>query len=278
MCGEGTKLSVGANIGTNVTISCQVDAHPAPTSFSWSFNNSKDSFELPSDKFQHKGHRSELVHWVRSELDYGQFYCSAENGEGVTDDPCIVSIIPAQPPDIPLHCHLLNQVSSPHRQICLFTRIFLNFLISQSLNEILKEERALAFYAFLVFDLGKYLQHLSKILFDPFYPQTRELIQVECEPGFDGGLEQMFVLEVVDGVSHITLANVSSLHPFFTVTGLHPGREIKLLISAENKNGRSKPVMLDVFTTKVAQLQVGKFVLQLQLQFSACCCILCINK
>ena len=89
---------------------------------------------------------------------------------------------------------------------------------------------------------------------------------MECEPGFDGGLEQSFVLEVVDGVSGVTLANVTSVTPRFTVTGLHPGREIKLVIIAENTNGRSKPIVMDVFTTKVAQLQVGKFVLLLHKQ------------
>lgn len=91
---------------------------------------------------------------------------------------------------------------------------------------------------------------------------------MECIPGFDGGLEQSFVLEVVDGVSMVILANVTSIQPHFTVTGLHPGREIKLVIVAENTNGRSLPVVLDVFTTKVAQLQVGKFVLLLHKQIA----------
>ena len=82
-------------------------------------------------------------------------------------------------------------------------------------------------------------------------------MQVECQPGFDGGLDQVFILEVVDGVSMTILANVSSMSPHFTVTGLNPGREIKLIISADNENGKSSAVVLDVFTTKVAQLQVG---------------------
>ena len=89
------------------------------------------------------------------------------------------------------------------------------------------------------------------------FSQTTELLQVECQPGFDGGLDQVFVLEVVDGVSLTLLANVSSISPHFTVTGLNPGREIKLIIFAENGNGKSSSVTLDVFTTKVAQLQVG---------------------
>ena len=54
------------------------------------------------------------------------------------------------------------------------------------------------------------------------------------------------------------LANVSTMSPEFTVTGLDPGREVRLVIWAENGNGRSGAVELEVLTTKVAQLQVGE--------------------
>ena len=87
------------------------------------------------------------------------------------------------------------------------------------------------------------------------------------------------MLEVVAGEAApspgLVLANVSSLSPHFTVTGLHPGREVahhknistviikyfcqvRLVITAENSNGKSEAVVLDVFTSKVAQLQVGE--------------------
>ena len=88
--------------------------------------------------------------------------------------------------------------------------------------------------------------------------QTTDLLQVECQPGFDGGLDQMFLLEVVDVANNIILANVSSSRPHFTITGLNPGRELRLVIYAENRNGRSSSITLEGFTTKVAQLQIGK--------------------
>ena len=65
--------------------------------------------------------------------------------------------------------------------------------------------------------------------------------------------------QVRERVSRRLLANVSSLLPRFTVTGLDPGREVSLVIAAENSNGRSERVTLEVFTTKVAQLQIGEF-------------------
>ena len=79
-----------------------------------------------------------------------------------------------------------------------------------------------------------------------------------CEPGFDGGLEQFFMLEVIDVVSSMMLANVSSPRPVFMITGLNPGRDLRLMVFAMNNNGRSDPTVLEGFTTKVAQLQVGK--------------------
>ena len=88
--------------------------------------------------------------------------------------------------------------------------------------------------------------------------QTIDILQVKCEPGFDGGLDQFFMLEVMDVMTIMLLANVSSSRPLFTITGLNPGRDLRLTIFAVNKNGKSKPIILEGFTTKVAQLQVGK--------------------
>ena len=88
--------------------------------------------------------------------------------------------------------------------------------------------------------------------------QTTDLLRVECQTGFDGGLDQMFLLEVVDVANSIILSNVTSSRPQFTITGLNPGRDLRLVIYAENRNGKSSVITLEGFTTKVAQLQIGK--------------------
>jgi hypothetical protein len=49
---------------------------------------------------------------------------------------------------------------------------------------------------------------------------------VECIPGFDGGLEQQFLLEVVDVKTNLILINASNSLPIFTITGLNPGLEL----------------------------------------------------
>ena len=88
--------------------------------------------------------------------------------------------------------------------------------------------------------------------------QTAVLLEVECEPGFDGGLDQIFHLQVRDSVSSVVLTNVSNLTPQFKISGLSPGREIKLTIWAENKNGQSPVLVMEGFNSKVALLQIGK--------------------
>ena len=88
--------------------------------------------------------------------------------------------------------------------------------------------------------------------------QTTDHLHVECKPGFDGGLQQVFLLDVVDVLNNVILANVSSPRPLFTITGLNPGRDLKLVIYSQNRNGKSPTVTLEGFTTKVAQLQIGK--------------------
>ena len=50
-----------------------------------------------------------LVHSVRSELDYGQFYCRASNSEGWGEAPCVYHVIPATVPHPPRQCSVNNQ-------------------------------------------------------------------------------------------------------------------------------------------------------------------------
>ena len=68
----------------------------------------------------------------------------------------------------------------------------------------------------------------------------------------------MFLLEVLDVANNIILANVTSSRPQFTITGLNPGRDLRLVIYAENRNGKSSVITIDGFTSKVAQLKIGK--------------------
>ena len=59
-----------------------------------------------------------------------------------------------------------------------------------------------------------------------------------CEPGWNGGLQQVFSLEVRKEIRGRVLASLHSQPiPHFTVTGLSPGNEYFLGVFAENAQG-----------------------------------------
>ncbi|CAL4064614.1 unnamed protein product, partial [Meganyctiphanes norvegica] len=80
-------------------------------------------------------------------------------------------------------------------------------------------------------------------------------IEVECESGWSGGIRQTFTLEVHSMSSITSLSSSASLallqqqdEPYFTVSGLKPGTEYKLLVYAENSQGRSRSSSFSLHT------------------------------
>ena len=75
--------------------------------------------------------------------------------------------------------------------------------------------------------------------------QTEDSIMVECSPGYDGGLQQLFVLEVHDTGLHRIQANLSSASmPVFHVRGLSSGTTFVIVVYAANAKGRSQATVL----------------------------------
>ncbi|XP_046401780.1 hemicentin-1 isoform X2 [Ischnura elegans] len=85
--------------------------------------------------------------------------------------------------------------------------------------------------------------------------QTTDGVEVECIEGFDGGQPQFFLLEVRDAQSGLLRANLSSKFPAFAVSGLEPGRGLKMAVFAANAKGRSEPALVEGHTLKPAQMQ-----------------------
>ncbi|CAG9837594.1 unnamed protein product [Diabrotica balteata] len=84
---------------------------------------------------------------------------------------------------------------------------------------------------------------------------TNESLEVECTDGFDGGLPQHFILEVYDSGNGLSLANVSSKFPVFIVSGLDPGKSLKMIVYAANSKGKSEQIPLEGFTLNIAEKQ-----------------------
>nr|XP_045597281.1 synaptogenesis protein syg-2-like [Procambarus clarkii] len=81
--------------------------------------------------------------------------------------------------------------------------------------------------------------------------QTTNTIFVDCLPGYDGGLEQQFVLQVFefDGETRHMMLNITEMvEPSFTIEGLHPGTSYLLAMYAENIKGMSDQRTLHGFT------------------------------
>ncbi|ROT75762.1 putative hemicentin-1-like [Penaeus vannamei] len=86
--------------------------------------------------------------------------------------------------------------------------------------------------------------------------EQRSSLRVSCEPGFDGGLEQRFIAQVVEPVRKRVVANVSAATPEFSIGDLAPGLDYVVQVFAYNKRGRSTPYLLDGFSLKVAENRI----------------------
>lgn len=81
---------------------------------------------------------------------------------------------------------------------------------------------------------------------------------MECVEGFDGGLQQEFIMEVYDTQTRKLVSNVTSRIPIFTVGGLESGLGFDIGLYAANKKGRSDVAHLQAFTLKGAEKHTGE--------------------
>ncbi|KAL9897612.1 sidestep IV transmembrane protein isoform 2-T23 [Glossina fuscipes fuscipes] len=84
--------------------------------------------------------------------------------------------------------------------------------------------------------------------------QSADSLQVDCIEGFDGGLPQSFMLELVELNSlrlarNITLPHTTSPVTFF-IDNLDPTALYRMIIFAVNAKGRSEPIIIDDISFK----------------------------
>ncbi|XP_036325035.1 nephrin-like [Rhagoletis pomonella] len=90
--------------------------------------------------------------------------------------------------------------------------------------------------------------------------QSTDSIQVDCVEGFDGGLPQGFILELVE-LNNLRLArNLSLPHPpvSFLIENLDPTATYRMIIFAMNAKGRSEPTIIDDINFKGVAKFTGK--------------------
>uniref|UniRef100_W8BB58 Neural cell adhesion molecule 2 n=1 Tax=Ceratitis capitata TaxID=7213 RepID=W8BB58_CERCA len=83
---------------------------------------------------------------------------------------------------------------------------------------------------------------------------------ISCTEGFNGGLHQLFVLEVRNMYTKELYMNITSLYPIFTLSTLLPGNLYIIFVYASNLKGCSDATILtiDVVKSKETQLSAGK--------------------
>jgi len=80
--------------------------------------------------------------------------------------------------------------------------------------------------------------------------QTQSSFLVSCLPGFDGGLTQVFGLNVLNDQQSLSILNMTSKVPKFKVVGLQSEKSFTLTVHSSNLRGRSEQVVLQAQTTK----------------------------
>ncbi|MPC55785.1 Neural cell adhesion molecule 1-B [Portunus trituberculatus] len=104
--GAELQRTLGVARGTPVTVTCRVEAEPA-RHLSWSWVRTLDDGQeqpIPAADVESSGLSSSVEVMLMSTEDYGNLLCKASNIIGRQQEPCVVSLIPAGPPDPPVNC------------------------------------------------------------------------------------------------------------------------------------------------------------------------------
>ena len=75
-------------------------------------------------------------------------------------------------------------------------------------------------------------------------------MQISCGSGFDGGLRQVFRLELRDAKTGAGLVTLEAGQPEWLVPGLAPGHGYVVTVWAANGKGVSEPLTLHAFTLR----------------------------
>ncbi|KDR10051.1 hypothetical protein L798_00313, partial [Zootermopsis nevadensis] len=89
--------------------------------------------------------------------------------------------------------------------------------------------------------------------------QTSSSVEVSCQPGFDGGLPQYFLLELYSADSGDPRCNITSPdHPNFFLANLEPDVTFRIAVFAVNSKGRSAGIVLEEVTFRDAEKRTGE--------------------
>ncbi|XP_068202711.1 uncharacterized protein [Palaemon carinicauda] len=108
--GHDSERTQGAVRGLTTIVSCKVEAEPA-YDITWEWMKMRvDGTEedVAPGLIQHSGLSSSIQVTPQRQEDYGRLLCRASNAVGKQQVACVISLMPAGPPDMPTNCSALQ--------------------------------------------------------------------------------------------------------------------------------------------------------------------------
>ncbi|XP_022249626.1 nephrin-like isoform X1 [Limulus polyphemus] len=290
------RLSLGANIqhdtikeGSDVYFDCNIQANPWVSEVGWRFEG-KPFFSKTKEGIIISNQTLVLQKVTRERR--GRYQCVAANVEGEVESEEIIlrvhyapvckpgqkivygvarieSVIIrcevlADPEDVTFHWSLNNT----------FERIELHsFTTNGTISEATYKPRTRYGYGILSCwgknEIGAQKEPCNYTIIPAGRPdpvknceitnRTITVIEIECEAGYNGGLKQMFHLEVFNSPLDRLQINMSEKDfPTFTINNLPPGTNFLLAIYASNSKGKSHSVALTATTLPAPEKRTAK--------------------
>ncbi|XP_054168583.1 synaptogenesis protein syg-2-like [Oppia nitens] len=290
------SLILGASVqhqeileGSDVYFECNIQANPPVTQLSWLYNDQPLDSTTKTTAIEVKNN-SLLIRNIGPKMHTGKYQCFAVNSQGkgesdvvnlkVKYPPICKSVqrvyygvakqeearveceVDADPSDVEFHWAFNNSANDNPDMISFVSegkksyatyipRVDLDYgrLYCWAQNSAGKQREPCVFF---VIEAGP-----------PTPPDNCSLtnitaheVTIECLPGYSGGLDQIFYLEVFSANPNRLLVNLSSTeYPFFIAKGLPAGYAFRLIVYSSNTKGKSKGVTITGNTLVAAHWQ-----------------------
>ncbi|CAH0550173.1 unnamed protein product [Brassicogethes aeneus] len=277
----GSTLNPGdIKEGDDVYFECNIRANPKAYKLSW-FHNGEEIFQNVTGGIIMSDQSLVLQNVARATA--GEYTCMAANVEGKGNVPvciqereelygalkqetvtlrCQVDANPSvvtfhwtfnnsgDQTDVPAN-RFTNEVTSSRLNYTPVSDLDYGTLLCYGVNEVGRQKEPCVFQVVIA---GKLRPNQV-----PSLPSANRIYaEVDCMEGFDGGLPQSFLMEVLELPSLRPRLNLTSykMPPSFAANGLDPGASYRIMLYAVNAKGRSDPTVIDPVTFKgVAKLQ-----------------------
>ncbi|KAG1714083.1 Cell adhesion molecule 3 [Nymphon striatum] len=215
VCKNSTTVNYRVSLEETANVLCQVDANPPDVTFHWSFNNTVDHMNMVT--FTVDGLDSIARYKASDHDDYGHLLCWAENSVGIQGQPCVFHLTYAGYYRMFVVCCASH--FGPARSLSIYHRSrFIKFKVISYLINCPPE-------APINCSVGN---------------GSTSVVEVICYAGYNGGLNQTFVMEVYDEPTRQLRANVTNEEePRFVARNLPAGSSFYVVVYAANAKGAS---------------------------------------